>query len=339
MTKEASSKKVVYAALAGNLLVTATKFTAAWWTGSSAMRSEAVHSFVDTSNQALLLYGMAQARRRPDEAHPLGYGREVYSWSFIVALMIFALGAVGSVVQGIQHVLDPEPITDPIVNYIVLGCAFLFEGSSWWIARKEIKAAKGRLSYYEAVRRSKDPPAFMVLLEDTAALIGLAIALVGTLLAQWLHNPIYDGLASIAIGLLLGVTGYILARETKDLLIGESAGPAIEQSIMAIAEACPDVDGANGLLTFQFGPRQIFVTLSLEFADELNTEQIEKKVAHLETLIRETHPDVMAVFVKPQTPASFRKARMERYGLAVYAERIEAAAGAAPRAAAGEAGA
>jgi cation diffusion facilitator family transporter len=336
MANEASSKKVVYAALAGNLLVTATKFAAAWWTGSSAMRSEAVHSFVDTSNQALLLYGMAQAKRRPDATHPLGYGRELYFWSFIVAMLIFALGAGGSIVQGIQHVLNPEPITDPIVNYIVLGCAFLFEGGSWWIARKEFKKAKGRLTYYEAVRRSNDPPAFMVLLEDTGALIGLAIALAGTSLAQWLHNPIYDGIASIAIGVLLGAAGFILGRETKDLLIGESASPMVEQSIMAIAEACPDVDGANGLITFQLSPHQIVVTLSLEFADELSTEQIEKKVVKLEALIRQTHPEVMAVFVKPQTPASFRKARMERYGIKAY---VELTAGTAQLAAAGEAGA
>ena len=310
MAKNASSKKIVYAALAGNLLVTITKFIAAGWTGSSAMLSEAFHSFVDTSNQVLLLYGMAQANRRPDETHPMGYGRELYFWSFIVALLIFALGAGGSIIQGIDHILHPEPITDPIVNYIVLGCAFVFEGSSWWIAREEFARSKGRLSYYEAVRRSKDPPAFLVLFEDSAALVGLAIALIGTALAQVLHNPLYDGLASIGIGVLLGAAGFILARETKDLLIGESASPAVEQSILAIAEACPEVDGANGLITFQFGPRQVVVTLSIEFADELTTERIEAKVARLESLIRETHPEVIAVFVKPQTPATFRKARL-----------------------------
>jgi cation diffusion facilitator family transporter len=323
--KDASSRKIVYAALAGNLLVTLTKFIAAWWTGSSAMLSEAFHSFVDTSNQALLLYGMAQAARRPDATHPLGYGRELYFWSFIVALLVFALGAGGSIVQGIDHILHPTAITDPIVNYIVLGCAFVFEGASWWIAREEFAASKGRMGYYEAVQRSKDPPAFLVLFEDSAALLGLAIAFLGTALTQWLGNPLYDGLASIGIGLLLAMAGFILARETKGLLIGESASPALEQSILKIAEECPDVDGANGLITFQLGPHQVFATISLEFADDLRTQDIETKVVRLENLIRAAHPEVIALFVKPQTPATFRKVIIERYGIAALAEGGSAA--------------
>jgi cation diffusion facilitator family transporter len=318
------SKKVVYAALAGNLLVALTKLAAAWWTGSSAMLSEAFHSLVDTSNQALLLYGMAQAARPPDETHPVGYGRELYFWSFIVALLIFALGAGGSIVEGVDHILHPTAVTDPIVNYIVLGCAFVFEGSSWWIAREEFAAAKGRMGYYEAIRHSKDPPTFLVLFEDSAALIGLAIAFVGTALAQLLGNPLFDGLASIGIGILLAGAGFILARETKGLLIGESANPAVEQSILKVAVECPGIAGANGLITFQMGPRQVVVTLSVEFADELRTPEVETLVTALESRIRAAHPEVIVVFVKPQTPATFRKARRERYGYALDAQPTDA---------------
>jgi cation diffusion facilitator family transporter len=318
------SKKVVYAALAGNLLVALSKLAAAWWTGSSAMLSEALHSLVDTSNQALLLYGMAQAARPADETHPVGYGRELYFWSFIVALLIFALGAGGSIVQGVDHILHPARLTDPIINYIVLACAFVFEGSSWWIAREEFAAAKGRMGYYEAIRRSKDPPTFLVLFEDSAALIGLAIAFLGTLLAQLLGNPLYDGLASVAVGVLLAGAGFILARETKGLLIGESASPVVEESILKLAVECPEVDGANGLITFQMGPRQVVVTLSIEFADGLCTQQIETIVTRLEGRIRAVHPEVIVVFVKPQTPATFRKARGERFGYTPDAAPAEA---------------
>src|SRR5262245_46953489 len=179
-----SSITVIYAALAGNLLVAVTKFVAAFWTGSSSMFSEGVHSVVDTLNEVLLLYGYAQSKRTPDIIHPLGYGRELYFWSFIVALLVFAVGGGVSLYQGFIHVLHPVAITDPGVNYVVLTLAFVFEGSSWWVAYRGFRAVKGSLSYWQAVRRSKDPPSFMVLFEDTAALIGIAIAAAGIFAAD-----------------------------------------------------------------------------------------------------------------------------------------------------------
>src|SRR4051794_1356907 len=211
MAANADSKVAVYAALAGNLLVACTKIIAAIWTGSSAMMSEAIHSVVDPSNELLLLYGFHRASRPPDRLHPLGYGRELYFWSFIVALLLFALGAGVSLYQGVDRIMHPYAMVDPLVNIVVLSCSSIFEGYSWWMAHTRFAAAKGGLSYWEAVRRSKDPPTFLVLFEDSAALLGLAIALLGTFAAQYLGDPIYDGLASIAIGLLLAGVGAVIA--------------------------------------------------------------------------------------------------------------------------------
>src|SRR5664279_5771520 len=180
LSTASSTRRVVYVALAGNLLVTATKLGAALWTGSSAMLSEAVHSFVDTGNELLLLYGMHRSSRRPDIEHPIGYGRELYFWSFIVALQVFALGAGVSIYEGILHVWHAEPIVNPSINYLVLGLAFVFDGASWWVSFRQFRAAKGALGYYEAFRSSKDPPSFMVLFEDTADLIGIVLAALGT---------------------------------------------------------------------------------------------------------------------------------------------------------------
>ena len=180
MASQNSSKTVIYAALAGNLLVAATKFVAAAISGSSSMLSEGVHSLVDTFNEVLLLYGLRRSRRMPDPVHPLGYGRELYFWSFIVAVLLFALGAGVSIYEGVQHMLKPAPIHNPTVNYVVLALSLVFEGASWGVALRAFRAAKGDLSYWQAVRRSKDPPSFMVLFEDSAALIGIAIAALGT---------------------------------------------------------------------------------------------------------------------------------------------------------------
>src|SRR5437016_14085811 len=214
-----SSKKVVYAALVGNVLVALTKFAAAGLTGSSAMVSEAIHSLVDTGNEILLLYGLRRAARPPDELHPLGHGREPYFWSFLVMFLLFALGAGVSVYEGISHVIAPVPISHSIVNYVVLGLAFLFEGISWGVALREFRSAKGKRGYFEAVRQSKDPTMFMVLFEDTAELIGLMIALAGIATSEALDRSVLDGAASIGIGVLLGVVAMFLARAGKGLLL------------------------------------------------------------------------------------------------------------------------
>jgi len=304
----ASSKNAVLAALAGNLLVAATKLLAAIWTGSSAMLSEAVHSFVDSGNEVLLLYGMRRAGRRPDEQHPLGYGRELYFWSFIVALLVFAVGAGVSAYEGIRHVWAPEPINDPLVSYVVLALAGLFEGGSWLVSLRQFKAAKGPLGYYEAFRRSKDPPSFMVLFEDSAALAGILIAGLGTFAAVQLHDPIFDGLASILIGVVLAAVSLLLARESKSLLIGERADRQLGDSILQVAGSEKSVTRANGVLTMQLAPDQIIAALSLDFEDHLTADQIESAVIEIERRVRESHPQVVALFIKPQTDKSYREA-------------------------------
>jgi cation diffusion facilitator family transporter len=309
MAAPSSSKTVVYAAFFGNLLVALTKFGAAWWTGSSAMLSESIHSLVDTSNQLLLLYGMHRAARPADRQHPLGYGRELYFWSFIVALLMFTLGAGVTFYEAIEHIARPAEIVDPTVNYVVLGISALFEGATWVIALRAFRKAKGDVGYLTAVRRSKDPPAFIVLFEDTAALLGLLIAFLGTFAAQWFAMPVLDGAASIGISLLLGVTAIALARESKGLLIGEPASPRISECIVEIVRQLPGIERADVVFTVHLAPDQIVAALSLEFADRLTTPEIEKKVATLERRIRQTLPQVMAVFVKPQTLGTYQSAR------------------------------
>jgi cation diffusion facilitator family transporter len=293
----------------GNVLIAITKFAAAAWTGSSAMLSEAVHSLVDTINELLLLYGMHRARRPPDRAHPLGHGRELYFWSFIVALMVFGLGAGVSLFEGVNHILHPLPIENPAVNYFVLGMSFVFELASWSVALKEFRAAKGRRGYLEAVGVAKDPTTFTVLFEDSAALAGLLIAFAGIWAAQAYDMPTLDGVASLGIALVLAVAGAALARRTKQLLIGEEAEPELRRSILEIASRHAGIARANGVLTSQLGADQVLAALSAEFDDRLTTSEIENCVRSLEEQIRAAHPEVSILFVKPQTAATWESRR------------------------------
>jgi cation diffusion facilitator family transporter len=301
MAAGSASRKVIYAALAGNLAIALTKFAAAAWTGSSAMLSEGVHSVVDTSNQMLLLYGIHRASLPPDEDHPLGYGRELYFWSFIVALLIFSLGAGISFYEGIAHIQAPVHITDPYVNYIVLGVSFIFESATFWIALKEFNKTRGTLGLIEAVTASRDPPSYLVLFEDSAATLGIVIAFAGTLGAHLLEMPVLDGVASIGIGVVLGATSIFLARESKALLIGEGARGRTQRSIREIAGQCGGVEQVNDLVTVHLAPDQVVAALSLEFRDPLTTPDIEKAVATIEQRIRAKHPEVTSVFIKPQS--------------------------------------
>lgn len=307
MSTESASKKVVYAALAGNVAIAVTKFGAAAYTGSSAMLSEGVHSLVDSANELLLLYGLKRAARPADASQPFGYGRELYFWSFIVALLVFALGALVSIYQGIGQLREPEVIRNPLVNYVVLAASMLFEGASSWVAFKQFRVKKGDLGYFEAFRRSKDAITITVLIENVAALFGLLIAGIGLALAQWLQMPLFDGVASIAIGILLALAALLLARETKALLIGESAGRSVDAAICRVAGEDKAIRSANGVFTVQLGPDHIVASLSAEFEDALTTQQIEESIRRIESKIRESHPQVLALFVKPQTPETWRR--------------------------------
>lgn len=309
MAAHSGSKKVIYVALAGNLLIALTKFAAAGVTGSSAMLSEGVHSLVDTGNGLLLLYGIRRAARPPDAVHPFGHGRELYFWSLIVALLVFALGAGVSFYEGVLHILSPEPVTTPIVNYVVLGLSLLFEGGSWFVALKEFRRTKGRLGYFAAVRQSKDPSVYTVLFEDSAALLGLVVAFVGISAAQIFGIPELDGAASLGIAAILGATAIFLAREAKGLLMGEPALPDIQLAVRKIAEADPDVQRVNGVLTVHLGPEEIVAALSIEFEDRLTAPEIEACVERIEARLRSERPQFVALFVKPQTKRSWEAHR------------------------------
>jgi cation diffusion facilitator family transporter len=293
-------KRVVYAALAGNLAMAATKVIAAALTGSSSMLTESIHSLVDTANQGLLLYGLRRSERPPDLIHPLGYGRELYFWSFVVALMIFAGGAAASIYEGLVHIRHPEPIVRPGINFVVLAIALLFEGGSWTVALREFRRSVGADGWWRAVRRSKDPSTFVVLFEDSAAMAGILIAAIAIGVALWTGEPRFDGVGSILIGVVLGVVALLLARESKGLLIGERARPELSAAIAAIACAESGVCKVNEVLTIHLAPEQVVAALSLDFDDALDTVRIERAVAGIEAATKAAYSEVKRVFVWPQ---------------------------------------
>src|SRR5450755_614101 len=266
---------VVWAALAGNLVVATSKFAAAAVTGSAAMLSEAVHSLVDTVNELLLLYGIARSSRPADRQHPLGYARELYFWSFVVALLIFSLGAGVSAYQGIQRLLQPQPIERPLAIYLVLAASLVFEGSSWFIGARAFSKAKRGLGWWEAFRQSKDPPAFIVVFEDTAAILGLLVAGIGTTAAILTADSRWDGIASLLIAALLAGVAALLAQESKALLIGERADPSLSDAIIRIAAGMPGVCNANSIATVHLAPNSVVVYLSLDFFDYMRAPDIE----------------------------------------------------------------
>ncbi|MBZ0147035.1 MAG: cation diffusion facilitator family transporter [Pseudorhodoplanes sp.] len=294
------SRKVIFAALAGNALIAVTKFAAAIYTGSSAMLSEAIHSLVDTGNQGLLLYGLKRAARPADKFHPFGYGIELYFWAFVVAILIFGVGAGVSIYEGIDKLLNPHPVTSPHINYIVLGLAMVFEALAWWIAFQELRKVKGEHGYFEAVRLSKDPTVFTVLFEDTAAMLGLIVAFIGILLGQLLDIPVLDGVASLVIGGILAITAAYLAYECKGLLTGESASRAVVSEIERIIADESDIYRLNELLTMHFGPHDILLNVSLNFADRLSSTEVENSVSSLEQRIKKRFPDVKRIFIEAQ---------------------------------------
>lgn len=293
-----ASRKVIVAALIGNTLIAGTKFAAAGVTGSSAMLSEAVHSMVDTGNQILLLHGLRRAARPADGRHPFGYGMELYFYSFVVAILIFGLGAGISLYEGIEKVRHPEPIRYVVVNYVVLGLAILFEAAAWTVAFREFRRTKGAMGYLEAVRASKDPAVFTVLFEDTAAMLGLAAALIGIALAQVLGLAWLDGAASIVIGVILAVTAAFLAWECKGLLTGESARAEIVDGIRRLARQHPEVERVGEVLTMHMGPEDVLLTLSLDFEDRLSAGDVEATVERIERAVKRRFPEVRRVFIE-----------------------------------------
>jgi cation diffusion facilitator family transporter len=294
------SRTVIFAALIGNALISITKFVAASITGSSAMLSEGIHSLVDTGNQVLLLYGLKRAAKPPDADFPFGYGKEIYFWSFIVAILIFALGGGISIYEGIQHVLHPKPISNPVVNYVVLGLAMIFEGAAWYFAFREFNRVKGSWSYLEAVQRAKDPTLFVVLFEDSAAMLGLMVAFMGVLLTQVTGILLFDGIASVIIGLILIGTAVWLAYETKGLLIGESANRSIIRGIRNTLRGQSNVNHINEILTMHMGPDFILANISVDFAKAISAQDIEADIAAIDRSIKQKYPQIKRVFIEAE---------------------------------------
>lgn len=295
------SKKVIIAALFGNFAIAMTKFSAASYTGSSAMLSEAIHSLVDTGNQGLMLFGLKRSERAADKAHPFGYGRELYFWAFVVALLIFSIGAGVSIYGGVQKFLHPEPVSNPIVNYVVLGLSMIFEGFALRIAYKEFNKSRGDTPMFAAIQKSKDPVLFTVLFEDFAAMVGLFIAFVGLLIAEYMNLPWMDGAASIAIGVLLAVVAMLLCYETKGLIIGEAADPNVVEGVFEIADASKAVASVNELRTMHMGPRDILLTLSIDIENEMSGGDVEQAIYSIEKKIKAKYPDIRRIFIEVQS--------------------------------------
>ncbi len=303
------SKKVIFAALAGNTLIALTKFSAAIWTGSSAMLSEAVHSLVDTGNQGLLLHGMKKSQKPADDMHPFGYGMELYFWTFVVAILIFVGGAAISVYEGIHKIQHPIAATDTYINYIVLGVAMVFEAGAWWVAYKEFNRSRGKTPLLRAVRRSKDPTVFTVLFEDTAAMLGLIVAMIGIALADVLGIPVLDGVASILIGVILAGTAMLLAYECKGLLVGEAASREMQESIRRLLARQRGIKRVNEVLTMHLSPGDILVNISVDFEDSLDSADVEEVITDLERALTTRHGDIKRVFIEAQNWSAHKRSR------------------------------
>ena len=289
------------AALTANILIAVMKFTVASFINSSALLAEGFHSLADTSNQAFLLLGLRLSARPPDRSHPFGYGMERYFWAFVVSISIFIIGAVFSVREGIVKILHPEPLIQPGWGYLVIALSFFFDGCSWSIAFRELKGTIKRRGVFRAIRESKAPSIFIIFLEDSAALLGLSIALGGILLTTLTGNPVFDGAASVIIGIILAGVALVLFYETKSLLIGEGVSQTDLRKIKAAIAAVPEVKEVVDILTMHLGPEEILVNLDINFADGLDTDQVEEAIDKVERGVQEVVPAVKKIFVEAES--------------------------------------
>ncbi len=294
----AASKRAIYASIAGDLAVAATKFAAALVTSSSAMLSEGIHSVVDAANGALLLVGLRQAERPPDRAHPFGHGQELYFWTLIVAVVIFGLGGGLSTYEGIVHLLQPHPVRHSLWNYLVLGAAFVFQGAASLVALRDFRGMIGEEGVLESAIESKDPTMFAVVFEDAAALGGLVVAFLGVVLGDWLRSSVPDAVASIVIGLLLAAVAIFLVHETRSLLAGESADPEMVQAIRTLTEGDPAVRRVWPPLTLYFGPHFVLLNLDIQFLPALTAAEVARAVERIERGIRARYPVVRQIFIE-----------------------------------------
>jgi len=295
----AASKLPIYSALAANLAIAATKFVAASVTGSSAMISEGIHSLVDTLNEILLLIGIKRSHKPADASRPFGYGKELYFWAFIVSILIFGIGGGVSFYEGITHLQHPKRIEDPHWNYIVLGIAFALDGTSFVTALREFNRQRGTTSFWSAVKGSKDPSTFVVLFEDASDLLGLIVAFLGVFLGHQLNNPLFDGIASILIGLILTAVSIVLARESRSLLMGESMSQETLQRIVTMIEEDPAVSHVLESPSMYLAPEEVFLILVIDFNDQLTTSDINRVIPTIRQTIRQQFPIVKRIVIEP----------------------------------------
>jgi cation diffusion facilitator family transporter len=293
------STRVLLTALAANVGIAVAKFAAAAITGSSAMLTEGVHSLVDSTNQVLLLYGQKRSRRQPDAQHPLGYARELYFWSFVVAILVFSLGAGVSLYEGVLHLLYPEPTENLLIAFIVLGVAVALEGWSTLAALRQFNRQRGGKSVFRAIRDTKDAPNLIVLLENGGALAGLVIAALGIALSALTGSPTFDGLASVLIGLVLAGTAVMLLIEAKGLLIGEAADPELVKALHQCIEKHDAIVAVRELLTVHQAPDMVVAIVSADFEDSISARAVEQAVAAIEREVAETFPVVARVYIRP----------------------------------------
>jgi len=294
----AESKIAIYGAISANVAIAVTKFVVAGITGSSAMLSEGIHSAVDTFNGVLLLVGLKLSQRPATEEHPFGHGKELYFWSLIVAVLIFGLGGGVSMYEGIQHIRHPEPMRDPTWNYVVLGFATVFEGSSFTIALREFLKSSGDQPFWNALHRSKDPTTYTVLAEDSAALAGLMVAAIGIYLSHRFDMPELDGAASVVIGLLLAAVAVLLIGQSRRLLIGEGIRPETARDIRSLALAQANVQGVGRVLSMYIGPDDVLVTVDLDFEEGTATDDAAAAMTVIQRQVRERYPMIKRLFIE-----------------------------------------
>lgn len=302
-----SSKIAIYGAIAANSAIAVSKFVAAFFTGSSAMLSEGIHSLVDTGNGVLLLVGIRLSKKPPDQAHPFGYGNEIFFWSFIVAILIFALGGGIAIYEGVQHLLHPRQLANVQWNYLVLIMAMIFEGAALRVALREFKTTRRNRPFFQALRESKESTTIAVVVEDSAALIGLLIALLSVLLGQLTGWVYFDGIGSVLIGLLLVGVSFFFAVECKALLVGEGLGAANVEKIQMILEKEPRITRHHRPLSLYFGPNEVLVNLDVHFVDGLSSDEIEETVDRVEKRIKEAVPKVNRIYIEAETIQSRKK--------------------------------
>ena len=309
-----SSIKAIFSALVGNSLIAVSKFVGAAYTGSSAMFSEGIHSVVDTGNQLLLLYGLKRSKKPADKYHPFGYGKEMYFWSFVVSILIFGLGAGICFYEGVHAISSPQAVTNPMVNYIILGLAIVIESWTCWVAVTEFKKSMGHHGWLDAIHRSKDPALFTVMFEDTAALLGLLVALIALILSEYLGLPILDAVASLLISFILAVTAGFLAFECKGLLTGEGASEQVVSGVNQIISQSPGITHVNEVLTLHLGPQDVLLNISLDFEDTLSSGDVEETISNLESKIKIMFPEIRRIFIEAQGWGAHRKENQRQAG-------------------------